>query len=29
VVKGFKEAFNELDLRRNLRHEGVGIVYCR
>ncbi|CAD8159654.1 unnamed protein product [Paramecium octaurelia] len=28
-VKGLSEKFNEIQLKRTLRHQGVGIVYCR
>ncbi|CAD8069156.1 unnamed protein product [Paramecium sonneborni] len=28
-VKGLPEKFNEIQFKRTLRHQGVGIVYCR
>ncbi|CAD8109384.1 unnamed protein product [Paramecium primaurelia] len=28
-IKGLTEKFNETQLKRTLRHQGVGIVYCR
>ncbi|CAD8055306.1 unnamed protein product [Paramecium primaurelia] len=28
-VKGFTDKFNEIQLKKTLRHQGVGIVYCR